>query len=144
MKGNELELTLVFVNLLKNAREAVEKEAVRKVCIEVRRIPDDGATVEVRVLDNGPRLSDARLSGLGQPISSSKPDGLGLGLSIVRTIVEAHGGRLMFSQAVQAEYSGLCAVVRLPALDRNGGPRQMRRLSFGSWMMILQFTILSG
>ena len=28
----------------------------------------------------------------------------------------------MFSQAVQAEYSGLCAVVRLPALDRNGGP----------------------
>ena len=122
VKGNELELTLVFVNLLKNAREAVEKEAVRKVCIEVRRIPDDGATVEVRVLDNGPRLSDARLSGLGQPISSSKPDGLGLGLSIVRTIVEAHGGRLMFSQAVQAEYSGLCAVVRLPALDRNGGP----------------------
>lgn len=112
MKGNVLELTLVFVNLLKNAREAASERPA--IAIEVSRSADVMEQVEISVYDNGNRISDERLSSLGQPLYSDKPNGLGLGLSIAKTIVEAHGGSISFRHSFRTDYQGLQVVVSLP------------------------------
>ena len=112
VKGNVLELTLVFVNLLKNAREAESERPA--IAIELRRSCDVMEQVEISVYDNGNRISDERLSSLGQPLYSDKPNGLGLGLSIAKTIVEAHGGSISFRHSLRTDYQGLQVVVSLP------------------------------
>lgn len=111
VKGNPLELTLVFVNLLKNAAEAAEHVRSPKIRLETALSAD---SVRISVYDNGPGLSDPALAQLGEPVASEKPDGLGLGLSIARTITEAHGGHLSFERSQLPNYSGLCAEVILP------------------------------
>ena len=116
VKGNALELTLVFVNLLKNAREASDNPAIAIECCKA-----DSATerIEISVYDNGERISDERLSSLGQPLFSDKPNGLGLGLSIAKTIVEAHGGNIAFEHSRRTDYPGLQVIVTLPPATKS-------------------------
>jgi signal transduction histidine kinase len=67
-------------------------EGPREVFItSARAEPDD---VLVKVKDSGPGLAPANLEQLFAPFYTTKPDGLGMGLSICRSIIEAHGGRL--------------------------------------------------
>ncbi len=86
-----VQIEQVLANLLKNASEALDGRDDRRISIEAAR---QGAEVAIAISDSGPGFSDYALARLFEPLFTTKPDGLGLGLPICRTIVEAHGGRL--------------------------------------------------
>jgi two-component system, LuxR family, sensor kinase FixL len=92
--GDKVQLQQVVLNLLLNAFDALESCPAldREVAIEV--IPEGGDLIRVAVRDGGTGLAGNTLDKLFLPFVTSKRDGLGLGLSISRSIVEMHGGRI--------------------------------------------------
>jgi signal transduction histidine kinase len=112
--ADALQVEQVLLNLIRNAREALVQAGRHdgRIVIEAGRA---GPEVVIRVTDNGPGL-DPDL--VGQPISpftSTKNDGLGLGLALSRSIVEAHGGSLK----VESLASGVCVSFTLPVAAAN-------------------------
>ena len=91
--GDRVQLQQVLLNLLLNAMEAPNDNPPGKQLVEVRIRPA-GATVEVAVSDNGHGIVADKLLRVFEPFYTSKPNGLGMGLTISRSIIEAHGGRL--------------------------------------------------
>ncbi len=81
----------LLLNLLKNAVDAMDQAALRRIDLVVRR-QDDMA--EFSVIDRGPGVSELQRPNLFQPFFSTKPEGMGMGLNICRSIVEFHHGRL--------------------------------------------------
>jgi two-component system sensor kinase FixL len=90
--ADKVQIQQVLLNLLRNAIEALAESERRELVISTR--PSDRGMVEVSVADTGPGISDEVSSQLFQPFVTSKPHGMGVGLSISRTIVEAHGGQI--------------------------------------------------
>ncbi len=94
LEGDRVQLQQVMLNLVMNAVEAMNatSEDARELLISTRQTERDVVLVEVR--DTGPGLAPATLNQLFDAFYTTKPGGLGLGLSICRSIIEAHGGRL--------------------------------------------------
>jgi two-component system sensor kinase FixL len=88
---DRVQIQQVLLNLMRNAVEAMADSPVRKISVTTR---GDGDRVEISVADTGPGLASNVLERLFHPFTTTKADGLGIGLSICRTIVEAHGGEL--------------------------------------------------
>ena len=109
--GEPLELELLFLNLMKNAAQAVADMPDGKVTVVLR---NTGANIEVTVTDNGPYLDDNAFKKLTKVSESVKEDGLGLGLGIVRSLVDENGGRL---QVERLSIRGLCFTVTFDAAD---------------------------
>jgi PAS domain S-box-containing protein len=95
--GDRVELQQVAVNLILNAIEAMNAttEGPRKLLIRTEMADSDA--VLVAITDSGPGLSPASLERLFDPFYTTKSGGLGIGLSICRSIIEAYGGRLWVS-----------------------------------------------
>ena len=108
--GDPMELELVLVNLLKNSAAAMRDETDKRITIRVLDLGNDTASVEVT--DNGVGVSEEKLQSLSRPVTSLKPDGLGLGLSLARSIIERHGGHIGFRR----EKRGLTVTVTLPTI----------------------------
>jgi PAS domain S-box-containing protein len=96
VQGDRVQLQQVLLNLIINAIEAMRDvgEEQRELLVSSRNEPD-GVSVEVR--DSGPGFAPAALERVFEAFYTTKPGGLGMGLSICRSIIEAHGGRLWAS-----------------------------------------------
>jgi PAS domain S-box-containing protein len=96
IQGDRVQMQQVILNLIINAFEAMEGvEGSRDLLISTDKAESDGVLVMVR--DSGPGLAPAALERAFEPFYTTKSSGLGMGLSICRSIVEAHGGRLWWS-----------------------------------------------
>src|SRR5208337_3565189 len=78
-------------NLLRNAREAMAHSPGSRVLIATSRNED---MIRCDVCDNGPGLADAVREQLFEPLTSTKATGMGIGLSISKSVIEAHYGRI--------------------------------------------------
>jgi signal transduction histidine kinase len=92
--GDRVQLQQVLLNLIVNAVEAMNgvSEGARELLVSTGKAEAGGVLVAVR--DSGPGLAPVTLERLFEPFYTTKSSGLGLGLPICRSIIEAHGGRL--------------------------------------------------
>jgi signal transduction histidine kinase len=95
VQGDRVQLQQVILNLIVNAIQAMSGigEGARELVISIDAVPSEGG-VRVGVRDTGLGLSPDSLSRLFEPFYTTKPEDMGMGLSICRSIIEAHGGRL--------------------------------------------------
>lgn len=107
-----LEIKQVILNLLKNGIEAMSEARKGGRLLEVTSKWDNRRWIEVSVADNGPGISKKELAQIFSPFFTTKRDGLGLGLAICRSIIEAHGGRLT---AASNQFGGTTFRFTLPA-----------------------------
>ncbi len=103
------QLRQALMNLMLNALEAVSKEG----WVRVEMLAEHDA-VRLRVLDNGPGLPDDIAQRLGEAFVTTKPEGVGLGLAVVRQVAEGHGGTLRYSRTGEAT----CFELSLPLSEQ--------------------------
>jgi two-component system sensor kinase FixL len=90
--ADKIQIQQVLLNLVRNAIEAMQEVEHRELSLSTHRI--DADTVRIDVADTGPGISPDIAGQLFQPFITTKQAGMGVGLSISRTIVESHGGRI--------------------------------------------------
>jgi two-component system sensor kinase FixL len=90
--ADRIQIQQLVVNLVRNAIDAVSKFPDREIKISTK--PDADGKLLTTVEDSGPGVDTAVMGRVFQPLASTKPTGMGLGLSICRAIVENHGGRI--------------------------------------------------
>jgi two-component system sensor kinase FixL len=95
--AERIQFQQAMVNLARNAVEALSDHAAPEVVIVGRPVSDTQYRISVE--DNGPGIADDQIERIFQPLTTTKTGGMGLGLSVTRTIVESHGGRLQVSRS---------------------------------------------
>ena len=94
VRGDRAQLQQVVLNLVLNGLEAMQAPHSADATLVIRTVRDGAETVRLTVEDTGVGIDDAHVDRLFEALHTTKPEGLGMGLAIARTIVEAHGGRL--------------------------------------------------
>lgn len=110
--GDKVQLSQIVLNVYRNAIQAMSNEKVRKINVTLDR---DEKRVVLRVHDSGPGLNESLRDQVGHPFVTTKDDGLGVGLSISKTIAEMHSGSLTITNAVGG---GAVVELNLPAIQR--------------------------
>ena len=95
--GDRVELQQVILNLILNAIEAMSAMSEGSRELLITKSTNESNDVLVAVRDSGPGLAPAAIEHLFKAFYTTKPGGMGMGLSICRSIIEAHGGRLWAS-----------------------------------------------
>ena len=126
----------VLLNLLKNAAEAIDSEQLptqrRHIELRVvpRHTPEEGGVIEFSVTDMGPGIKDEVIARLYEAFFSTKAGGLGIGLSLCRSIIESHQGRMRAqnlyngTQAVGCRFSFTLPVDTTPRTDAATAPTE--------------------
>lgn len=112
---NEVQIQQVLLNVIKNAKEAImtSGDQIRRITIKGSASARPGF-VEMSIEDTGPGVSPELKPLLFQPLQSSKPEGLGLGLSLCSTIIRSHGGEFWLDESFT---NGARFVFTLPCLN---------------------------
>jgi two-component system sensor kinase FixL len=90
--ADRVQIQQVLINLMRNAMEAMRDSTNKELIIRTRHVSAEWLRVEVQ--DTGPGIADEIAPQLFQPFVTTKPNGMGIGLSISRRIIESHGGEL--------------------------------------------------
>jgi two-component system sensor kinase FixL len=90
--ADRVQVQQVLLNLIRNAMDAMETSKTRDLIISITSV--DGGQVKISVADSGSGIAPEIAEQLFQPFITTKRQGMGVGLSISRTIVEAHNGRI--------------------------------------------------
>jgi PAS domain S-box-containing protein len=117
--GDAIQLQQVMLNVIVNASEAMVSASTVRPSIAVRTTCTEEGTVEVTIRDRGPGVSEAEIERIFQPFVTTKTTGLGMGLSISRSIVQAHGGRIW---ATRNDEGGLTVHIELPCEEPEAQP----------------------
>ncbi len=113
IEADATQLHQVFLNLLVNARQAMERGGIAGIICRNIEV-DDRPWVEVVVSDQGCGIPDEKLSDIFKPFYTTKEHGTGLGLSVVKSVVEKHGGTI---EVATRRNVGSTFTVRLPSRD---------------------------
>ena len=99
--ADRVQIEQVLLNLLRNAMDAMEAASTerRLIVIEARR--KGNRAIEISVADSGPGVAAEVTDTIFEPFVTTKPDGMGMGLSISRSIIESHGGSLRMARGVR-------------------------------------------
>ncbi len=115
--ADRIQIQQVLINLVLNAIEAMQSVTDRARELTIRSCLDDAHRVVVEVKDCGPGVSGQIADKLFEAFFTTKSSGMGMGLSICRSIIEAHGGRLFASSAAGP---GATFTFELPPFEENG------------------------
>jgi signal transduction histidine kinase len=110
IKGDPVQLQQVFLNLIINAMDAIEDAEAKEREVSVSTALS-GTDAEVRIADSGPGIAAGDLKNVFNPFFSTKPQGMGMGLAIARTIIEAHRGKI---SAENRPSGGALFTIKLP------------------------------
>lgn len=116
IRGDKVQLQQVLLNLLLNAFDATERIAAADRRVSIHLDVAEQGCVQVTISDNGPGLTSDQLDRIFEPFYTTKREGLGMGLSISKSIVNAHGGELRAEKGVTC---GATFTILLPIY--NGG-----------------------
>jgi signal transduction histidine kinase len=111
VRGDPVQLSQILMNVCRNAIQATQGQSERWLHLRVWRA-DGMACVEIT--DNGPGMQPEVLASVSTPFFSTKPDGLGVGLSISKSIAKHHGGTLSIDNHPDG---GAVVVLQLPSID---------------------------
>lgn len=111
VEADRLEIELAVLNIVKNAAAAVKEEPDAEINVTLA-VDADGAYAKLTIADNGPALTDEEISRLGDIGYTTTAGGLGLGIAIVHSLLEAHGGSISYKR--RTDLGGLACTVRLP------------------------------
>ncbi len=92
--GDSIQIEQVILNLAKNSLDAMSEVSNRPHVLTINTAPFNSQGIRVTLTDTGQGLSKDRIDEIFKPFYTTKPDGMGMGLSISRSIIEAHGGKL--------------------------------------------------
>jgi signal transduction histidine kinase len=98
--ADRVQLQQVILNLFMNAVEAMVSISDRERLVRVRSKKDDGGGALIAVEDSGPGVEPEDAKRIFEAFFTTKAEGMGMGLSICRSIVESHGGRITVANAV--------------------------------------------
>ena len=98
LQGDRVELQQVLINLVTNACDAMADMPSEARALTIRTGPGGNDCVSISVCDTGPGIEEGKLEQVFEPFFSSKINGVGLGLSVCLTIINAHGGKLWAGQ----------------------------------------------
>jgi signal transduction histidine kinase len=117
LQGNRIELQQVVLNLIMNGMDSISLGTTSgaKQIIATTALKD--SAVEISIADTGPGIAPDRLPHIFEPFFTTKEHGMGMGLSIARTIVEAHRGRIRVETGT---HGGAVFIVSLPLLEQRG------------------------
>jgi C4-dicarboxylate-specific signal transduction histidine kinase len=111
--ANRVQLQQVILNLLVNAAEAMDSTSDRDRVLRVTSDQQDHPSgIVITVEDSGPCVEPKNIKRMFEPFYTTKPEGMGMGLAICRSIIEAHEGRL---SAAPGRLGGLAMQISLPA-----------------------------
>jgi signal transduction histidine kinase len=111
--ADRLQIEQVLINLIRNAAEAIAAANAARGQIRITAGRAEPHLLQLSVSDNGPGFSPAFGGSAPPPLQSSKPDGLGIGLSLCRSIAEAHGGEL----SIRSGRDGATVTIALPIAE---------------------------
>ncbi len=113
-----VQIEQVLVNLLRNAMDAIEAANSERRSIRVEARRTDNGAVEIAVTDTGPGIATEMCDSIFEPFVTTKPDGMGMGLSISRSILASHGSTLRLRRNAP---SGVVFMFDLPTVEAEAG-----------------------
>jgi len=108
---DRVQIQLVLLNILRNSLEALDEQDIENPCLSVNTQQLSQQYIEIKICDNGPGIPASHVKRIFAPFFTTKSDGMGIGLSMCKSIVEAHHGTINL-QANQP--SGVCVVIHFP------------------------------